>query len=321
MKPIRTLLAALALAAVAGSASADTWPSHPVRIVVGYPAGGASDVAARIVGQKLGERLGQAVIIDNKPGAASNIGADFVAKSAPDGYTLLLGTISLSVNPSLYPKLAYDPLKDLKGISMISSTPFVLVANPQAPYHSVKDLLDAARAHEGSIDYATAGNGSGAHLFMELFTSMAGVRMKHIPYKGAAPAMNDVLANQVPITFDNIITTLPLIKGGKLRPLAVSTAKRSTVAPEIPTLAESGVSGFDATAWFGLFAPAGTPQPIVQKISREVAEIVKDPDVAKKLLELGGEPASSTPEAFDAFFRGEVARWGKVVHQAGIRID
>lgn len=321
MKSIRLLAATLIAACATGSALADAWPTRPVKIVVGYPAGGASDVAARIVGQKLGQMLGQAVIIENKPGAAGNIGADYVAKSPADGYTLLLGTISLAVNPSLYPKLSYDPLKDLTGISEISSTPFVLLVNPKTPYHSVKDLLDAARAHEGQIDYATAGNGSGSHLFMELLSNMAGVKFKHIPYKGAAPAMNDVLAGQVPITFDNIITSISLIKSGQVRPLAVSTARRSSTVPEVPTLAESGVPGFNATAWFGLFAPAATPQAIVQQVSRDVAEIVKDPEVAKKLQAMGGEPESSTPEAFNAFFRSEVDRWGKVVRRAGIHID
>ncbi|MBO9652224.1 MAG: tripartite tricarboxylate transporter substrate binding protein [Variovorax sp.] len=313
--------AALALGLAAVAAHAQQWPAQPVRIVVGYPAGGASDVAARVVGQKLAERLGQAVVVENKPGAGGNIGADFVAKAPADGYTLLLGTISLSVNPSLYPKMTYDPQKDLAAISMISSTPFVLVSNPNSPYTSVKSLLDAARADERAVDYATAGNGSGSHLFMELFASTAGVKFNHIPYKGAAPAMNDVLGNQVPVTFDNIITTLPLVQAGKLRALAVSTRKRSKVAPEIPTLAESGVPGFDATAWFGLFAPAGTSKDIVQRLSREVAEVVKDPLVAEKLLKLGAEPASSSPEAFERFFGGEIAKWRKVIRQANIRVD
>jgi len=321
MHALRFAAVALALAAFATSAAAQAWPAQPVRIVVGYPAGGASDVAARLVGQKMAERLGQPVVIDNRPGAAGNIGAEAVAKAAPDGYTLLLGTISLSVNPSLYPKMAYDPLKDLAAISMISSTPFVLVSNPASPYTSARALLDAARAGKAPIHYATAGNGSGSHLFTELLSSTAGVKLTHVPYRGAAPAMNDVLGNQVPVTFDNIITTLPLVKGGKLRALAVSTGQRSKVAPDIPTLAESGVPGFDATAWFGLFAPAGTPRDVILRLNREVAEAVKDPAVSEKLLQLGAEPASTTPEQFDAFFRGEVSKWGKVVRQAQIKLD
>lgn len=321
MKAFRLAAAAASLALVAVSAAAQSWPTQPIRIIVGYPAGGASDVAARLVGQKMSERLGQPVVIDNRPGAAGNIGADAVAKSSPDGYTLLLGTISLSVNPSLYPKMTYDPVKDLSAISMISSTPFLLVTNPKAPYATAKALLDAARAEKGRIDYATAGNGSGSHLFTELLSSTAGVKFNHVPYRGAAPAMNDVLGNTVPVAFDNIITTLPLVKAGKLRALAVSTKERSKVAPDIPTLAESGVAGFDATAWFGLFAPTGTPREIIQRLNREVAEAVKDPIVSEKLLQLGAEPVSTTPEQFDAFFRGEVGKWGKVVRQSRITLD
>ncbi|MCC2632229.1 MAG: putative exported protein [Ramlibacter sp.] len=321
MQAFRFAAIAAAFTLTAGAAGAQAWPSQPIKIIVGYPAGGASDVAARLVGQKMAERLGQPVVIDNRPGAAGNVGADAVSKAAPDGYTLLLGTISLSVNPSLYPKMTYDPVKDLAPISMISSTPFLLVANPAAPYPTAKALLDAARAGKGQINYATAGNGSGSHLFTELLASTADIKLTHIPYRGAAPAMNDVLGNQVPVTFDNIITTLPLVKAGKLRALAVSTKQRSKVAPDIPTLAESGVPGFDATAWFGLFAPAGTPREIVLRLNREVAEAVKDAAVSEKLLQLGAEPASGSPEQFDAFFRGEVAKWGKVVRQSRITIE
>jgi len=304
-----------------GLVSAQDYPTRPIKLVVGYPAGGASDVAARLVGQKIAERLGQPVIIDNRPGAAGNIGAEVVVKAVPDGYTLLLGTISLSVNPSLYPKMAYDPLKDLTAISMISSTPFLLVANPKSPYTSTKTLLDAARAGKAPIYYASAGNGSGAHLFTELFSETAKIKMTHVPYRGAAPAMNDVVGNQVPLAFDNVITALPLVKSGKLRALGVTTKNRSRVAPDIPTLAESGVADFDATAWFGLFAPTGTPRNVIQRLSREVAEAVKDPVVTEKLLQLGAEPVGSTPEQFDAFFRGEVTKWGKVVREAKIVID
>jgi tripartite-type tricarboxylate transporter receptor subunit TctC len=249
------------------------------------------------------------------------VGAEAVVRAAPDGYTLLLGTISLSVNPSLYPKMTYDPAKDLVAVSMISSTPFLLVSNPNSPYKTTKDLLDGARSTAGGINYATAGNGSGSHLFTELLSSTAGIKLVHVPYKGAAPAMNDVLGNQVPVTFDNIITTLPLVKSGKLRALAVSTKTRSKVAPEIPTLDESGVPGFDATAWFGLFAPVGTPRDVVIKLNQEVAEAVKDATVNDKLLQLGAEPVSSSPEAFDTFFKGEVAKWARVVKSAKVQID
>ena len=322
----RTLaLGAIILTCTSVWAQSSPYPSRPIHLIVGYPAGGASDVAARIVGQKLSERMGQPVIVENRAGSAGNIGADAVAKAAPDGYTLLLGTISLSVNPSLYPKMSYDPVKDLSAVSMISSTPFILLANPKTPYKSTRDLLDAARgvgsSKGGEINYASGGSGSGSHLFTELLSSIANIKLIHIPYKGAAPAMNDALGNQVGVIFDNIMTALPLVRAGKLRALGVSTRQRSKVAPEIPTLDESGVPGFDATAWFGLFAPVGTPREIVTRLSHEVAEAVKDPVVNEKLLQLGAEPMSSTPEAFTVFFKGEVAKWAQVVRTAKVQLD
>jgi tripartite-type tricarboxylate transporter receptor subunit TctC len=313
------LTASLSLAATC-SAWAQSWPSQQIRIIVGFPAGGASDIAARLIGQKLAERLGKPVVVENRAGAAGNVGAEAVAKAAPDGHTLLLGTISLSINPGLYPKLPYEPLKDFAAISMISSTPFMLVVTPSAPYQSIKDLVDAAKSGK-TIHYATAGNGSGSHLFMELFTHTAGIKLTHVPYKGAAPAMNDVMGGQVPVAFDNVLTALPLSKAGKLRVLGVSTKQRSKVAPDVPSMAEGGITNFDATAWFALFAPTGTPRDIINRLNREVAEAVKDPAVADKLLALGAEPVSSTPEQLDAFYRSEVARWAQVVRQARVTID
>ena len=313
------LTASLTLAATC-SAWAQSWPSQQIKIIVGFPAGGASDIAARLIGQKLAERLGKPVVVENRAGAAGNVGAKAVAKAAPDGHTLLLGTISLSINPGLYPKLPYEPLKDFAAISMISSTPFMLVVTPSAPYQSIKDLVDAAKSGK-TIHYATAGNGSGSHLFMELFTHTAGIKLTHVPYKGAAPAMNDVMGGQVPVAFDNVLTALPLSKAGKLRVLGVSTKQRSKVAPDVPSMAEGGITNFDATAWFALFAPTGTPRDIINRLNREVAEAVKDPAVADKLLALGAEPVSSTPEQLDAFYRSEVARWAQVVRQARVTID
>ena len=301
------------------------YPSKPIRLIVGYPAGGASDVAARIVGQKLSERMGQSLVVENRPGSAGNIGAEVVAKAAPDGYTLLLGTISLSVNPSLYPKMNYDPLKDLSAISMISSTPFLLVVNLKSPYRTARDFLEVARGKAGSkagdINYGSAGNGSGSHLFTELLSNTAGIKLTHVPYKGAAPVVNDLLANQIHVAFDNIMTSLPLVKAGKLRALAVSTKQRSRVAPDIPTLDEVGVTGFDANAWFGLFAPIGTPREIVNQLSLEVAEVLKDSGVNEKLLQLGAEPMSSSPEFFGNFFKAEMLKWACVVQVAKVQID
>ncbi len=308
------------LAAALGAA-AQAYPTKPVKLIVGFPAGGASDVAARAVGQKLAERLGQPIVVENRAGAASNLASEFVARSPADGYTVLLGTISLSINPSLYKSLPYDPLKDFVAVTQISSAPFLLVVNPQTPYRTLNDLIAAAKSAPQPIHYATAGSGSGSHLFMEYFAANAGIKLSHVPYKGAAPAMNDVLGNQVPLTFDNIITTLPLSKAGKLRPLAVSTAKRSAAAPDIPTLDELGIKGFDATSWFGLFVPAGTPPEIVKKLQDETIESLKDPQVRERLLAVGSEPVGSTSPEFARFFRGEVEKWGKVVRAANVQAN
>jgi tripartite-type tricarboxylate transporter receptor subunit TctC len=316
---------ALGLAA-AGSAAAQSvaFPTQPIRLVVGFPAGGASDVAARAIASQMTIQLGQQVIVENKPGAASNIGAEFVAKSKPDGYTLLLGTISTSINGSLYKNLNYNPSTDFVAISQIASTAFLLVSNPNSPYKTVADIIAAAKKAQGTSqlpDYATAGNGSGSHLFTELFASMAGIKLNHIPYRGAAPAVADVMGGQVPITFDNILTTLAQTKSGKLHAIAVSTKTRSSVAPEIPTIAESGVPGYDATAWFGIFAPKGTPTPIVNKLAESIQAAVRTPAVTEVLLKSGAEPVGSTPAQFDAFYKAEVAKWAQVVKNANVKID
>jgi tripartite-type tricarboxylate transporter receptor subunit TctC len=291
---------------------------------VGFPAGGASDVAARAIASQMTTQLGQQVIVENKPGAASNIGAEFVAKSKPDGYTLLLGTISTSINGSLYKNLNYNPSTDFVAVSQIASTAFLLVSNPNSPYKTVADIIAAAKKAQGTSqlpDYATAGNGSGSHLFTELFASMAGIKLNHIPYRGAAPAVADVMGGQVPITFDNILTTLAQTKSGKLHAIAVSTKTRSSVAPEIPTIAESGVPGYDATAWFGIFAPKGTPTPIVNKLAESIQAAVRTPAVTEVLLKSGAEPVGSTPAEFDAFYKAEVAKWAQVVKNANVKID
>ncbi|MGY6268714.1 tripartite tricarboxylate transporter substrate binding protein [Achromobacter denitrificans] len=319
----KTLLASglLASLCLAGAARAD-YPERPIRLVVGFPAGGASDVAARAIGGKMAALLGQPIVIENKAGAASNIGSDYVAKAAPDGYTVLFGTISLAVNPSLYQKLSYDPLKDLAPIAQVASTPFLVVVNPATPYRSVADLIaEAKKPSDKPIYFASAGNGSGAHLFAELFNSQAGVKMQHVPYRGAAPAMADVLGGQVPLAFDNIVTTLPLVKSGKLRALAVTTKTRSRAAPDIPTVAESGVPGYDATAWFGLFAPAGTPPAVLEKLSATAAQATQAPEVRAALEAVGCDPMGTSPKEFDAFFRSEVKKWAKVVDEAHVRVD
>ncbi len=311
----------ISLLGVSAVASAQSFPVKPLRIILGFPPGGATDIAARAVAQKLTENVGQQVIVDNRPGAASNIGADAVARAAPDGYTMFLGSVSTSINPSLYAKLSYDPQRDFAAVAHVATTPFLLVVHPSMPVQNVKELIAFAKARPEQINYATAGAGSGAHLFMELFASLSGVRVINVAYRGAAAATTDVLAGQVPMMFDNIFTTLPLARSGKFRALAVSTAQRSAIAPEIPTVAEAGVPGYDANAWFGLFAPAAVPKDIITRLNAEVVKGLQTADMRERLRALGATPGSGTPEQFAAFFRNEVAKWAKVVKSAGVRAD
>jgi tripartite-type tricarboxylate transporter receptor subunit TctC len=317
------LISAMLLATVVPPLYAQTtdYPSRPIRMIVGYTPGGASDIMARTLAKSLTQELGQSVLVENRPGAASNIAADFVAKAPGDGYTLLLGTIALSINPSLYKKLSYDPLKDLAPVSEVASTPFLLVSTASSGIKSVADLIRIAKAATNPLDYASAGNGSGANLFMEYFKSAAGIQLVHIPYAGTSPAMTDMLGGRVPLTFDNIVTTLPLVKQGKFIGLAVSTKTRAAVAPDIPTLQEAGIRGYEATAWFGLFVPAKTPAAIIQKLNAATVHGMKDPGVRKTLLEMGSEPATSTPAEFGAFYRNEIQKWARVVHDAGLQTN
>lgn len=320
LPPMMLAVAVLAWGAVNPALAA--YPEKPIRLVVGFPAGGASDVAARAVAERMSRLLGQPIVVENKSGAASNIASDAVAKSAPDGYTVLFGTISLAVNPSLYRNLGYDPLKDLVAVSQVASTPFMLVTNTNTPYRTVSDLLAAAKqSSDRPLHFASAGNGSGAHLFTELFAERAGIKLQHVPYRGAAPAMADVLGGRVPVTFDNMVTTLPLIKSGQLRALAISTKTRSAAMPDVPTLAESGVPDYDATAWFGLFVAAGTPVDVVAKLGDAARQAARAPEVKAKLESLGCEAIGSTPGEFDAFFKSEVNKWAQVVKRANVQLD
>ncbi len=313
------LCAAVALAAAA--AQAQSYPVKPVRIIVGFTPGGATDISARAIAQKLTESLGQQVLVDNRAGAASNIGAEMAARAAPDGYTLFHGTVSTSINPSLYAKLGYDPLRDFAAVALLAGTPFLLVTHPSVPVKNVKELVAFAKTRPGQLNYATAGAGSGAHLFMELFSSMTDIRLVPVPYKGAAAATTDVLAGQIPLMFDNIFTTLPLSRSGKLRALGVSTAQRAAAAPELPTIAEAGVPGYDANAWFGLFAPAATPRDIIMRLNADTVKALQSGDMRERLLALGATPGGGSPEQFAAFFRNEVAKWAKVVKTAGVKLD
>jgi len=300
---------------------AQSYPTKQVRFVVGFPAGGATDVVARAISQNLSEALGQPVVVDNRAGAASNIAAEIVATAPKDGHTIFMGTVSTAINPSLYKKLAYDAVKDFAAITQVTDTPFMFVVHPSLPAKSVKEFIAIAKSRPGQLNYGSAGNGSGGHLFTAMFGSMAGVSLVHVPYRGASFATTSVLAGETIFMFDNIVTTLPLARSGKLRALAVTTQKRPRTAPDIPTIAESGVPGYDANAWFGVFAPAGTPVTVINRLHSEIARIVNLPDIRDRFLALGAEPVGSTPEQFSAFYRKEVAKWAKVVKDSGAQID
>jgi tripartite-type tricarboxylate transporter receptor subunit TctC len=315
----KVLLIALSIAA--GAAAAQTYPAKPVRLVVGFPPGGATDVVARLLAEKLSVSLGQQFVVDNRAGAASNIAADYVANAPRDGYTILMGTISLAINPTLYKKLPYDAVRDFAPVSQVTSAPFLLVVHPSLPARNVREFIALAKKMPGQLNYASAGNGSGAHLFAAMFGSMAGIKIAHVPYKGAAPATTAVLSGEAQFMFDNIVTTLPLARAGKFRALAVTTAKRAAAAPELPTVAEAGVPGYDANSWFGVFAPTGTPQPVLDRLHAEIVKTLKQPDVRERLAGLGCEPAGTTPAEFGAFYKSEVAKWGKVVRETGVQID
>ncbi len=261
------------------------------------------------------------MVVDNRAGAASNIAAEIVATAPKDGHTIFMGTVSTAINPSLYKKLAYDAVKDFAAITQVTDTPFMFVVHPSLPAKSVKEFIAIAKSRPGQLNYGSAGNGSGGHLFTAMFGSMAGVSLVHVPYRGASFATTSVLAGETIFMFDNIVTTLPLARSGKLRALAVTTQKRSRTAPDIPTIAESGVPGYDANAWFGVFAPAGTPVTVINRLHSEIARIVNLPDIRDRFLALGAEPVGSTPEQFSAFYRKEVAKWAKVVKDSGAQID
>lgn len=322
------LLAKLAFAAAAAaisimptSAAASVgFPDKPVRLVLGFPPGGGVDVAARALGNVLGEELGQPVVIENIPGAGGNIATDRVAKSPGDGYTLLFGSIALSINPALYKSLTFDPLKQLRAVAWVSTSPYVLLANAQSGIDDVQELIAQVKSGK-EIDYASAGNGSGSHLFMQQFADLAGIKMTHIPYRGAAPAMNDVLGNQVPVVFDSIMTTLPHIKAGKVKALGLSSVKKSVVAPDIPSLDELGIKGMDSTSWFIVFAPAATPDDIVLKLERSINKALSRPELKQRFADMGAEVVAGGSAEAQRFYQSEVAKWAKVVSATGVQLD
>jgi tripartite-type tricarboxylate transporter receptor subunit TctC len=317
------LLAAAALLAAAQTLSAQSWPVKPVRLIAPYAAGGPVDVSARILAAKLQEAFGQPVVVENKPGAGGNLGADFVAKSAPDGYTLVMGAIAThAINPSLMSAVPYDPIKDFRHVALVVQVPNVLVVNVDLPAKSVKELIEYARARPGKLDFASGSTGSTGHLAGELFKTMTGTYMVHIPYKGSAPAVTDMLAGRVHLMFDNLASSLPNIKAGKVRALAVTTAKRSSFVPELPTLDESGLKGFDMTTWWGVMAPGKTPQAIVERLNAEIFRAIESPDVKERLRAMGSEPGPiRTPEQFTALVESERALYAKLVRQSGAKPD
>jgi len=303
-------------------AAEQAYPSKPIRLVVPFPAGGSLDVVARAIGQKLTEAWGQPVVIDNRPGAGGNIGADLVAKSAPDGYTILEGALSThAVNVSLYAKMPYDPIKDFAPITLVAVTPNVLVLNASYPVNSVPELLAYARANPGKLSFGSGSNGSAGHLAGELFKTEAGVDMVHIPYKGGAPAMQALLAGDTQLMFDNLANSAAQLKAGKLKALAVTTAKRSSLMPELPTLSETGLPGFDIYTWWGFMAPAGTPKEIVAKWNAEVTRILNSPEMKAFFAQQGAEPAPDSPEQFAALIRSEISKYAKIVKQSGAKVD
>jgi tripartite-type tricarboxylate transporter receptor subunit TctC len=310
---------AIAAAFLPAPAPAQEYPSRPVLFVVPYAAGGGTETMARLLGRRLEQRLGKPFVIDNRPGAGTAIGATFVAKSAPDGHTILLATsTTLAINVSIYRNLAYDPLKDLVPVALFSDNPFVLVVNPALPVHSVADLVALANRTPGGLAYASNGHGGAGHLYAELLKSMTGIAMTHVPYKGLAPAFNDVVAGHVPLMFGDFGTALPLIRAGQLRALGVTTAQRVAAAPDLPPLSQAGLPGYVASSWQMVAGPAGLPQPILHKLNGELRAIMAEPDIQKDFADRGVIPVvSPPPEALQGYVRSEIVRWGKVVEQAG----
>ena len=322
MKRYSRFVVGFLFATVVAFAHAQAWPAKPIKYVVPFAPGGTTDILARTIGEKLALALGQPVVIENKPGAGGGVGADFTAKAAPDGYTIMGGTISThAINASLYDKLPYDPVKDFVPITLLARVPNMLVVNPAVPAKNVTELIALLKANPNKYTFASSGNGTSQHLSGELFKAMAGVDMQHIPYKGSPPALQDVVGGQVTMTFDNITTALPLAKAGRLRALAVTTATRSAVAPEVPTLAESGLPGFEVGSWQGVFAPSGTPPDIVKRLNTEIVKILNLPDVKEKLTGLGAEPVGNTSEEFAAMVKSEVVKWADVVKKSGAKVD
>jgi tripartite-type tricarboxylate transporter receptor subunit TctC len=319
----RGLMQAAAMTALlpaARNAQAQAWPERPLRLVVPAPPGaGIQDIMARMIGQHLAVRLGQQVVVDNKPGAGNNVGAEFVAKAPADGYTLLLCTSSLVVADHLYARLGYKPMVDLLPVTQVNSAPLMLVLHPSVKANSVQELIALAKAEPGKLNYGSGGVGSTPYLATELFKSMAGIDAVHVPYKGGAPALADLVGGQLSFMIENVPGTMPFVQDGKLRALAITSAKRSRLAPELPTMAEAGVPGYEMIGWNGVFLPAGTPFRIVNKLAGDLIAIIGTPEVKAQFAKLGAEPVGSQPDDFAQFMKAEAARWGKIITERGIK--
>ena len=316
-----TRLLALAATLAATAALAQGYPNKPVKVIVPYPPGGPTDIVARSVAQKLSEQTGQQFVVDNRGGAGGNIGAE-AAKNAPaDGYTVLVATTAHAINRTLFKQMNYDLMKDFVPVSQLTAGPLVIVANPSVPAKNVKELIALAKSKPGGIAFASSGPGQSTHLAAELFSSMAGIKMTHVPYKGSAPALTDTMGGQTAIFFDTMLSAMPHVRGGKLKAIAVTSAQRSAAAPDIPTVAESGLPGYEAIAWNGVLAPAGTPREVVAKLNAELKKALELPEIKERFAAQGFAAAYSTPEAFAAFLNAEVEKWAKVVKVSGATVD
>lgn len=317
-KVATALIATTVFGASTAAIAQQDYPTKPLRLVVPFTPGGSTDILARVIGQKLTEAWGKQVIIDNRPGAGGNIGVDLVAKSPADGYTLVMGHIgTFGVNPTLYPKLPYDPIKDFQPITLVALVPNMLSVTPSLPVKSVKELVALAKAKPGTINFGSGGNGSAAHLAGEYFKLLTKTEITHVPYRGTSPAVTDLIAGQIQMIITGVPPTLAFAKSGKLRALAVATAKRLPLLPELPTIAEAGVPGYEATQWYGVLVPAGTPKPVVAKLNAEMAKAIHGKDVREKLAADAAEPVGNSPEEFGAFIKKEIARWAPVVRASG----
>ena len=318
----KTVLAAGIVAGISGAAVAQDYPNKPVRLIVPQSPGGGADILARAVAAKLSVAWGQQVVVDNRAGAAGIIGTETAAKAAPDGYTLLMGAIGANgINPGLYPNLPYDSRKDFAPVTMVASAPLLVVLHPSVPLSSTKELIAFAKSQPGKVNFASAGSGNATHLAGELFKTMASVDLTHVPYKGATPAETDLIGGQVQLMFSSILSALPHVKAGRMKAVAVTSLRRSSLAPELPTVAESGLPGYEMNPWYGVFVPAGTPRPIIDKINRDIVRVLQLPDVKERFATLGAEPVGNTPEQFGAFVDAEITKWTKVIKDSGAKAE